>query len=50
MKPDREPISTRGKVALVIVALVGAIYWLIGKIEVFFASIQVKQEQKNHTQ
>ena len=46
MRSDRKPISTRGKIVMVFIALAGVVYWVIGKIEVWIGSIQAKQEQR----
>lgn len=40
MKGKKSPFTMRGKIAMVIVALVGFIYWIIGKLEVIIAKIQ----------
>ena len=46
MKPDRKPISTRGKIVMVIVGIVGLIYWLMGKVEVWINLLCQKQSKK----
>lgn len=47
MKSDKKPISMRGRVAMLIVGLIGFVYWLIGKIEVIVATtIQENRTEK----
>ena len=50
MKEVRKPISTRGKIAMLIVALVGIIYWLMGKIEIWIGSLYEKQTNQKEEQ
>lgn len=45
MKGKKRPFTMRGKIAMVIVALVGFIYWIIGKLEVNIAKIQEDKTQ-----
>lgn len=48
MRLEKRTISIRGKIVMVVVALVGAVYWLIGTIEVLFATLQESQERKRN--
>lgn len=49
MKEVKRPISTRGKIAMLIVVLVGIIYWLMSKIEIWIGSLYEKRA-KNQKQ
>ena len=49
MKEAKRPISTRGKIAMLIVVLVGIIYWLMSKIEIWIGSLYEKRA-KNQKQ
>ena len=49
LKEAKRPISTRGKIAMLIVVLVGIIYWLMSKIEIWIGSLYEKRA-KNQKQ
>lgn len=46
MKDTRKSISTRGKIAMLIIVIVGGIYWLMGKVEVWISSLHEKQRNE----
>lgn len=46
MKSRKKTISTRGKIAMGIVIIVGAVYWLMGKVEVWMHSLGEEEEKK----
>ena len=45
VKRKKKSTSMRGKIAMLLIGLVGIIYWIMGKVEVFIATLGDKQTQ-----